>query len=150
MILENSIKYLAGAVIYAHHNGKIYFALINDLWHRWTVCKGKIESGETAEMAAIREAQEELGLTIIIQSLLGEKQHEVNSPDRGKYFKHVTYFLAEAKYQEIVIEKSEGMGTAKWIEFSKVSQLKTYSDLRPIFEKAIFTLQNSQSINLLN
>ncbi|MBQ1163520.1 NUDIX domain-containing protein, partial [Streptomyces sp. A73] len=42
---------------------------------RWQFPAGGIEDGETAEQAAVRETQDETGLTVDAVKLLGERVH---------------------------------------------------------------------------
>ena len=40
------IQRLAGAVVYAEHEGQLYLALVHDIFGHWTLSKGKIEDEE--------------------------------------------------------------------------------------------------------
>jgi hypothetical protein len=60
------IEKKAGAVVYANHAGKIYFAFVHDVFGYWTLSKGGIEDGENEEQGAIREIKEEMNLDITI------------------------------------------------------------------------------------
>lgn len=55
----------------------------------WEMPGGKIEPGEDAETAAIRELREEIGVEVTIQSLLGTK----NFTEDGRTMA-ITWFLA--------------------------------------------------------
>ncbi len=52
----------AGGVIFRRNKkGEIEILLIQDSKDRWTIPKGHIEEGETAEQTALREIHEEAG-----------------------------------------------------------------------------------------
>jgi 8-oxo-dGTP pyrophosphatase MutT (NUDIX family) len=62
----------------------------------WTLPKGIIDKDESPEMAAVREIQEETGLTGSIVDKLGEKSYWFYLKDENaKCKKTVTYFLLE-------------------------------------------------------
>ena len=61
---------------------------------RWTLPKGGIETGETPEVAALREVREETGHTAVIERTLTTIEYSfVWRPDRVRYEKSVHYFL---------------------------------------------------------
>ena len=53
----------AGGIVFRHNkDGKVEILLIQDAKDRWTIPKGHIEEGETAQATAKREIGEEAGL----------------------------------------------------------------------------------------
>lgn len=131
---------LAGAVVYAKHKGDIYVALVHDVFGHWTLTKGKLENGETEEKALIREAKEELGITIKIKERLGENTYETFHPEKGKLRKHVVYFLAEAPFKDLTLDNKEekgGLDDVKWFKLAEILDLNFYDDILPIVTKAI-------------
>jgi 8-oxo-dGTP pyrophosphatase MutT (NUDIX family) len=102
------IEKKAGAVVYARHEGKIYFAFVHDVFGYWTLSKGGIEEGENEEQGAIREIKEEMGLDMKIKELLGRNEYIASHPEKGKIRKQVIFFLGESNYDEIVLEKGTG------------------------------------------
>ena len=130
-------QYLGGAVVYAKSKGNIYLALVHDVFGRWTLSKGKIEQGENVEAGTIREIKEELGLNIKIKEKLGENEYVAYHPENGKIKKHVTYFLAEAKFRDLVPEEKGGLDDAKWFKLNDILDLNFYNDILPLITKAI-------------
>jgi 8-oxo-dGTP pyrophosphatase MutT (NUDIX family) len=94
-----SIKYLysSGGVIFRKSDDHFDVGLIATKNRTvWTLPKGIIDKDESPEMAAVREIQEETGLTGSIVDKLGEKSYWFYLKDENaKCKKTVTYFLLE-------------------------------------------------------
>jgi 8-oxo-dGTP pyrophosphatase MutT (NUDIX family) len=132
------IEKKAGAVVYAKHDGNIYFAFVHDVFGYWTLSKGGIEDGENEKEGAIREIKEEMGLDIKIKEELGRNEYIANHPEKGRIRKQVVFFLAESLYVEIVLEKGTGgLDDAKWFPISEITSLKMYDNMIPLLTKAI-------------
>lgn len=133
------IEHLAGAVVYARHQGGFFLAFVHDIFGHWTISKGKIEAGEDVNAGAIREIKEEMGLDIEIQEQLGVNEYVANDPDvkGGKKRKRVTYFLAEAPFAELRLGSSGGLDDAQWFPLSQVGSLNFYDDTLKIIIPAI-------------
>ncbi len=127
----------AGAIIYARQGEEIYMALVHDVFGHWTLSKGGIEKDENPEEGVVREIKEELGLEIIVRDKIGENQYIANHPERGKIRKHVVYFLAEAEYAEIKLEKSGGLDDARWFKLKEILDLNFYDDIMPLITDAV-------------
>ncbi|MBX4192288.1 transcription antitermination factor NusB [Candidatus Parcubacteria bacterium] len=141
---------LGGAVVYAKKGSEIYLALVHDIFGHWTLSKGKIGdnpaiANETAEEGTIREIKEELGLDVVIKEKIGENEYVASDPTVGKKRKHVTYFLAESPFAEIVLEKKGGLDDAKWFKVQDALELNFYEDMRPIVIKAVQKLTKGAS-----
>lgn len=137
---EMPIVRLAGAVVYAEHEGEVYLALVHDIFGHWTLSKGKIEEGEKVEEGAIREIKEEIGLDIVIEKELGQNEYVANKPDIGKHRKQVTYFLGKSDYADITLEQKGGLDDAKWFKVADILDLNFYEDILPIVTKAVTIL----------
>ncbi|MFA5934098.1 MAG: transcription antitermination factor NusB [Candidatus Paceibacterota bacterium] len=131
------IERRGGAVIYAKVDGDAYIGLAHDIFGYWTLFKGNIEEGETEEEGTAREIKEKTGLEIVVKDKLGENEFIASHPEKGKLRKHVSYFLAEAPYQEISLKSSGGLDDAKWFSLSEIPDLTIYDDILPIITKAI-------------
>ncbi len=131
------IEKLGGAVVFARHEGQIYFALVHDVFGFWTLSKGRVEAGENVEEGTIRELKEEIGIDIRIVELLGETEYIASHPEKGKTRKQVSYFLAEADYQPLVLESSGGLDNARWFPISEIGGITTYDDIQGLLAKAV-------------
>ncbi|MCA9328186.1 NUDIX domain-containing protein, partial [Candidatus Saccharibacteria bacterium] len=137
---EMPIQRLAGAVVYARHEGQLYFALVHDIFGHWTLSKGKIEAEETVEDGAKREIMEEIGLAIELEEVLGQNEYVASNPELGKVRKQVHYFLARSEYVELTLEQKGGLDDAKWFKVAEILDLNFYEDILPIVTKAVTVL----------
>ena len=131
---------LAGAVVYAEHEGNIYLALVHDIFGHWTLSKGKIEANETVEDGAKRELMEEMSLDITIEAELGMNEYVASNPELGKIRKQVHYFLASSPYTDVKLEQKGGLDDARWFKVAEILELNFYEDILPIVTKAITML----------
>lgn len=128
---------LGGAVIFARDGQDVYLGLVHDIFGHWTLSKGHYVEGETDEQALPRIVMEEVGLPVTIGELLGENEYVASHPEKGKMRKHVSYFLAEAPYQEISLLKKGGLDDAKWFKLAEIIDLNMYDDMLPVITKAV-------------
>lgn len=145
---ELPVVRLAGAVVYAHHEGTTYLALVHDIFGHWTMAKGKLEEGESEEQGLMREVQEELGVPVTPKEKLGVNSYSTFHPEKGKIRKETTYFLAEAPFKELTLEKKEekgGLDDVRWFKLSDIVDLNFYDDILPIITKAITILAKTKS-----
>lgn len=70
---DNWINPAVGAIVYVIKDGKILFGVrsIEPNRGKLSLPGGFIEVGETAEQAAVREAKEEMGIDVTLQTCLG-------------------------------------------------------------------------------
>lgn len=134
------IQRLAGAVVYAEHEGQMFFALVHDIFGHWTLSKGKIEEDETVEAGAVRELKEETGLDVTIEAELGMNEYVASNPELGKVRKQVHYFLASAPYVDVTLEQKGGLDDARWFKVAEILDLNFYEDILPIVTKAVTML----------
>jgi N utilization substance protein B len=126
-----------GAVVYSRQGDDVYVALVHDVFGHWTLSKGGIEDVETKEEGTIREIKQELGLDVEIREMLGENEYVASNPEKGKIRKNVTYFLAEAPFTELTLEKKGGLDDARWFKLADILELNFYHDMLPVITKAI-------------
>ena len=91
---------LAGCIV-CNEDGEVLVLHRKTATHsHWEIPGGKIEPGETAEAAAIRELQEEIGITVRPVRKLGNR--EFTEGDRTFDY---TWFLAEVTSGEPVLKE---------------------------------------------
>lgn len=128
---------LAGAVILALDNGALQVGLVHDVFGYWTLPKGHIEADEDPVVGVVREIKREVAANITPYEKLGENEYIANKPEIGKIVKHVSYFLATAPFEPLVLEKIGGLDEVKWFPKSEVMDLRIYEDIKPLIKKAL-------------
>ena len=132
---------LGGAVVIRKEKGEILFALVHDVFGRWTFSKGHLEKGEGVESGTERKIKEELGIkNLSTIKKIGENEYIASDPETGPTRRHVSYFLIETKEKELKLESSGGLDDARWFTLDEVRNLKMYSDIKPILENALAEL----------
>lgn len=134
------LELLAGAVVYAEHEGEVYLAFVHDIFGHWTISKGKLEGDDSdLRQAAVREIKEEMGLDITIEAELGVNEYIANDPDApgGKKRKQVNYFLGKSNFDELTLGPSGGLDDAQWFPLSQVGNLNFYDDTLKIIIPAL-------------
>jgi N utilization substance protein B len=137
---EMPIQHLGGAVVSARQGDEIYLAFVHDIFGHWTLSKGKIAEGIDPKEGTILKVKEEIGLDVTIASDLGTNEYIANDPEIGKIRKQVHYYLAEAKFVDLVLAKKPGLDDAKWFKLSDILELNFYNDILPIVTKAVTVL----------
>ncbi|MET9550568.1 NUDIX hydrolase [Streptomyces sp. NPDC006627] len=93
----------------------------------WQFPAGKVEDGETAEQAAVRETLEETGLTVKAIKLLGERVH----PKTGRL---MSYTAAEVIEGEARVADDEELDAVAWVAHSEIKDYVPYGLFEPVQE----------------
>jgi 8-oxo-dGTP pyrophosphatase MutT (NUDIX family) len=130
-----AIKYLhsAGGVIFKKVGSGIEVALIATKNNTiWTLPKGIIDKDESPQMAAVREIQEETGLTGEIVDALGEKSYWFYlKNENAKCKKTVTYFLLRHVSGD-TNNFSWEVDEAKWFPLDEAMEILSYKSDKEI------------------
>lgn len=146
----------AGAVIFRRErDGQARFLLLYYGRNYWGFPKGKIEEGEGATAAFLREVEEETGLkpadlrilsgfrTTERYTFVDRYAHQPNRrrADRPLVFKLVIYYLVEARKREVVIsEEHDGFG---WFTYAEVFRIAKYKNTQDIIKRAYAFIQKN-------
>lgn len=127
----------AGGVVQAG-DGRVLMILRNGVWD---LPKGKIESGESVEEAAIREVEEETGLRgLSIRQSLGTTKHSYIL--NGKLIEKTTWWFLmsldtdldpEALFLSPQIE--EGITHIAWEEVKQAKMLAGFENLKMVLDR---------------
>ena len=120
----------SGGIIFRRDkNDGVEILLIQDGKDRWTIPKGHIEEGETAEQATRREIGEEAGLMDIdILGWLGKINFRFRRLDKLVLMTTQIY-LVRAKGNTDAIQKEEWMNDIKWFKFNDAMEAIEYKDI---------------------
>jgi ADP-ribose pyrophosphatase YjhB (NUDIX family) len=126
----------AGGLVVDHSTGSA--AVIGRLDRRgrllWSLPKGHIEAGETAEEAAVREVQEETGIIGTVVAPLGTIDFWFVAEDR-RVHKTVHHFLLRALGGELSDEDVE-VSEVAWVPLAELESRLAYADERRLIRRA--------------
>ncbi|MFJ2399826.1 NUDIX hydrolase [Streptomyces xanthochromogenes] len=93
----------------------------------WQFPAGAIEEGEIAEEAAVRETQEETGLTVKAIRLLGERVH----PKTGR---SMSYTACEPITGEAHVADEDELDAIAWVSLEEIPKYVPYGLFGPVQE----------------
>lgn len=107
----------------------------------WSLPKGHIEEGETAEAAAIREIREETGISGSIVAPLGIIDFWFMAENR-RVHKTVHHFLLRAESGELSSDDAE-VDSVEWVPLEDMSTRLAYADERRLMDRVQDLLADS-------
>jgi len=131
MIEETS----AGIVLFRKEDAKILFLLLHYPSGHWDFIKGKMEKGESIHQTAIRETEEETGITDITFLENFEEWIEYNFQYQGELVhKKVVFFLAETKTKDVKISHEHLDYT--WMDYTSSMEKTTFDNAKTVLTRA--------------
>ena len=107
----------------------------------WGLPKGHVETGETKKQTALREIQEETGITgQVISPLQSISYTFVERPNPTLIFKQVHFFLVRYLKGNLKDHDDEVI-SARWFSISEALRRAEYSDERAVLKKAVQKLK---------
>lgn len=126
------IKKVVGVVVYNDDN-KV-FMMTSPKWKKYVIPGGKIEEGETGEVALRREIREELGIEItdIVYVNEVEKPPSDDFYDEGMAFVFVDYF---ARALSTTITPNPEISAYDWYHIDAALALPLMDETRALLER---------------
>ncbi len=138
MIEETS----SGVVLFRKENEKILFLLLHYPSGHWDFVKGKMESGESPLVTAIRETKEETGIIDVKFLDYFEEWIQYNFQFKGELVqKKVVFFLGETKTKDIKISHEHLNYT--WMDYSTAMEKITFDNAKTILSKSYALLSKT-------
>src|SRR4029079_9950062 len=109
----------------------------------WSLPKGHIEEGETAEQAAVREVEEETGIIGRVVAPLGTIDFWFVAEDR-RVHKTVHHFLLRALGGELCDDDVE-VAEVAWVPLGELESRLAYADERRVIRPATELLADTAS-----
>jgi 8-oxo-dGTP diphosphatase len=91
----------------------------------WQLPAGEVEAGETAGQAAVREAGEEVGLTVAETKMLGERVH----PATGRTMVYVACDVVDG---EARVVDDEELAELAWAERDQLAEYVPHGFFEPV------------------
>jgi 8-oxo-dGTP diphosphatase len=126
----------AGGVVWRSGEDSDWEVLVihRPLYDDWSLPKGKLEPGETDEVCAVREIEEETGL----RCQLGPELMTVSYVDRKGRSKEVRYWAATVTVGSF--EPNQEVDEIRWLPVAHATELLTYerdSDVLEVFVRLV-------------
>ncbi len=124
----------AGIIVFYIKNEIPHFLLLHYPHGHWDLPKGKIEKGESKEIAALRELKEETGLTArIIEGF--EKKFDYVFKQEDELIKKTVYFFLGQVISDEVILSYEHIGFA-WLPYDQALERLTFETAQEVVKEA--------------
>ena len=120
----------AGGVLWRRKkSGKTEVLLVHrPKYDDWTLPKGKLDDGESAEEAARREVEEETGFRVT----LGDELPSTDYHDRYGRPKHVRYWVVDITDGEF--RPNREVDEVRWLPVEEATELLSYSRDREVLD----------------
>ena len=90
----------------------------------WDLPKGKIDKGEKKRAAAVREVQEETGISdIVLNKKLLITRHTYKSKNGRRCIKKTYWYTMTAPNQPLIPQQEEDIIDARWVAISDIASL---------------------------
>jgi 8-oxo-dGTP pyrophosphatase MutT (NUDIX family) len=135
----------AGGIVVRRNGGTDVFLVIRDSYSNWGFPKGHLETGESAEAAALREVAEETGLSDL------RLHGAVDTIDwyfrfRGRLVHKVChFFLIETDREATIPQREEGITACRWEPFEQANALISYENAREVLRRAVEMMEAKRS-----
>lgn len=124
-----------GLVLFRKEQDQYHFLLLQYLGGHWDFVKGHVEEGETLEVTAARELEEETGIGhVMVFPNFKEKINYTYYHERQKQNKDVVFLLGETDEKDIVL--SDEHQDYIWLPFDKADEHLTFENAQRVLQAA--------------
>ncbi len=138
----------AGGVVFRMMDGSPHVLLIRDPYRNWGLPKGHVEGVENPPEAALREVQEETGLSELV---LGPTLGTIDWTFRIRgtlVHKYCHFFLMVSPEGDTVPQEAEGITECRWLPTEDAIRDVTYDNAREMIRIAV-KLLDEQGLDVL-
>ncbi len=140
-------EHSAGAIIFRKEGNSILYLVVKNFRGEWGFPKGHVERGETLKMAALREIEEETGITQVTFIDGFERTLTYSFMKNGKEIKkHSTYFLATTSQTELHCSDGEHQ-ELKWADENTIRKILSFDNLKKLFEETKKIIKTKKTIS---
>ena len=138
-------EFSAGGIVVRRLRGRSWFAAIRPQGRgdTWALPKGLVDPGESPAETAVREAAEETGLEVRLETKLGDVRYVYTRRNGERVFKVVSFYLLRYRRGRIG-ELPPGMelevAEARWLPLEEGPRLLAYGGEKEMARKAIKVL----------
>jgi len=135
-----------GAIVYRSTEKGVAFAMVHDVFGYWTLSKGSVKDGNTAETMIPLILEREIGIkSAHIDDTLGNNEYIAHDPTKGPIRRRVVYYLVRTDDDTLTLGESGGLDDVRWFGTGEVDKLRTYPDIQQMFIKAKTILGNDHA-----
>ena len=128
---EPQVRAAGGVVVREAGDGEEVAVIHRPKYADWTLPKGKLDQGESFEQAALREVEEETGMT----AELGRELSSVSYRDRKGRSKLVRYWRMRALEGDF--EPGSEVDELRWLDPEQATRLLSYEHDAELVREAI-------------
>ncbi len=121
------VKNTEGQILFIYRLGK------------WDLPKGKVEVGETTELAAVREVEEECGINNLKINKFITHTYHIYFDTRLRLKTTYWYEMFYEGNEELIPQTEEGIGIAQWKSKTEIPELlnHTYENIKTVLSSAM-------------
>jgi 8-oxo-dGTP pyrophosphatase MutT (NUDIX family) len=138
-------EFSAGGVLVRRLRGRWWVAAIRPAGRPpglWALPKGRIDPGEGAEAAAVREVREETGVEGVPLRKLVDVRY-VYTWEGERIFKVVSFFLLRYRRGRLAPEHAHEVDEARWLPLEDAPRLLAYGGERDAARRALAALDEA-------
>jgi len=128
------IKAAGGLLWRDSDDGRQVLIVHRQRYNDWTLPKGKLDSGESWEEAAVREMEEETGCQAKIDQFAGIISYSVGGRPKVVIFFHMT---PQGKCKEIPLASEMEVDAIQWVTVSEAIPILSYETERLLLRTVV-------------